>query len=57
MKHKADIGRCKIAKHCIELEPLANPHRVGARHMSPDKAAKANQEVRNSLALGLIQPS
>ena len=25
--------------------------------MSPDKAAKANQEVRNLLALGLIQPS
>ena len=25
--------------------------------MSPDKAAKANQEMRNLLALGLIQPS
>ena len=25
--------------------------------MSPDKAAKANQEVENLLALGLIQPS
>ena len=57
MKHKADIGRCKIAKHRIELEPEAIPHREGARRMSPDKAAKANQEVRNLLALGLIQPS
>ena len=57
MKHKADIGKCAIAKHRIELEPQAIPHREGARRMSPDKAAKANQEVRNLLALGLIQPS
>ena len=44
MKNKSDIGRCKIAKHRIELEPEAIPHREGARRMSPDKAAKANQE-------------
>ena len=56
-KHKADIGRCQLAKHRIELEPEAIPHREGARLMSPDKAAKANQEVRNLLALGLIQLS
>ena len=57
MKNKSDIGRCKIAKHKIELQPEAIPHREGARRMSPDKAAKANQEVQNLLALGLIQPS
>ena len=57
MKHKADIGRCKIAKHRIELEPDALPHREGHRRMSPDKAAQTNQEVRNLLAFGLIQPS
>ena len=57
MKNKSDIGRCKIAKHRIELEPEAIPHREGARRMSPDKAAKANQEVQNLLALGLIKPS
>ena len=57
MKNKSDIGRCRIAKHRIELEPEAIPHREGARRMSPDKAAKANQEVQNLLALGLIQPS
>ena len=56
-KHKADIRRCTIAKHRIELEPDAIPHREGAKLMSPDKAGKANQEVRNLLALGLIQPS
>ena len=50
MKHKADIGKCTIAKHRIELEPETIPHREGARRMSPDKAAKANQEVRNILA-------
>ena len=52
-----DIGKSAIAKHRIELEPQAIPHREGARRMSPDKAAKGNQEVRNLLALGLIQPS
>ena len=56
-KDKADIGRCKIAKHCIELEPEAIPHREGARRMSPDEATKANQEVRNLLRLGLMQSS
>ena len=58
MKHKADIGRCTIAKHPVELEPGATPHREGARRMlSPDKAERANQEVGNLLALGIIQPS
>ena len=56
-KHKADIVKCTIAKHRVELEPEAIPHREGATRMSPDKVAKANQEVRNLLALGLIQPS
>ena len=53
---KADIGRCQIAKHRIELEPEAIPHKEGAKRMSPDKTAEANQEVWNLLALGLIQP-
>ena len=34
IKHKADIGRCKIAKHTVEVEPGATPHREGARRMS-----------------------
>ena len=57
MKHKADIGRCTIAKHPVELEPGAVPHREGARRMSPEKAERANQEIRNLLALSMIQPS
>ena len=57
MKRKADIGRCTIAKHTIEVEPGAVPHREGARRMSPEKAERANQEVRSLLALGMIQPS
>ena len=57
MKHKADIGRCTIANHPVELEPGAVPHREGARRMSPEKAERANQEVRNLLVLGKIQPS
>ena len=57
MKHKVDIGSCKIAKHTVEVEPGATPHREGARRMSREKAERANQEVRNQLALGMIQPS
>ena len=57
MKHKADIGRCKTAKLTVEVEPCATPHREGARRMLREKAERANQEVRNVLALGMIQPS
>ena len=57
MNHKADTGRYKVAKNRIELELEAIPHREGARRISPDKVAKANQEVQNMSALGLIQPS
>ena len=42
MKHKADIGRCTIAKHPVEVEPDAVPHREGARRMSAEKAERAN---------------
>ena len=57
MKHKADIGRCTIAKHPIEVEPGAIPHCEGARRISPEKVERANHEMRNLLALGMIQPS
>ena len=57
MKRKADLGRCTIAKHTIEVEPEAVPPCEGARRMSPEKAERANQEVRSLLALGMIQPS
>ena len=57
MKHKADIGRCEIVKHTVEVEPGATPHREGARWMSREKAERSNQEVRNLLALSLSQPS
>ena len=57
MKHKADIDRCTIAKHPVEVESSAVPHREGARRMSSEKAERANQEVRILLALGMIQPS
>ena len=57
MKYKADIGQCKNAKHPVEIEPGAVPHREGARRLSPETAEHANQEVRDFLALGLIQTS
>ena len=56
-KHNADIGRCTIAKHTDEVEPGAMPYREGARRMSPETAERANQEVRNLLALGMNQQS
>ena len=55
MKHKTDNGRSKIAKHTVEVERGAKPHREGARRMSSEKAGRANQEVCNLLALGMIQ--
>ena len=55
-KHKGDIRLSKIAKHPVEVEPHVVPQREGARRMSPEKAERANQEVRNLLALGMIQP-
>ena len=56
MKHKADIGRCTMAKHPVEMKPGVVPHSEGARRMSPENAERANHEVRNLLALGMIQP-
>ena len=41
----------------MELEPGAVPHREGARIMSPEKAERPNQEVRDLLAIGMIQSS
>ena len=57
MKHEADLGRCTIAKHPVDVEPGAVSNREDARRMSPEKAERTKQEVRNSLALGMIQPS
>ena len=57
MKHKADIGCIKIAKHTVEIEPEATPDREGARRMSHKKAPFANQEVRDLSALRMIQLS
>ena len=57
MKHKANIRRCFIAKHPVEVEPGAMPHHEGASCMSPQKAERANQEVHHLLTLGMIQPS
>ena len=36
-KKKSGIGKCKLAKHLIELEREAVPLREGARRKSPDK--------------------
>ena len=41
----------------MELEPEAIPHREGARRVLRDEAERANQEVRDLLALGMIKPS
>ena len=43
MKYKADFGRCKIAKHTVEVEPGATPHREAARRISREKAGFRNQ--------------
>ena len=57
IEHKPSIGKCKIAKQKIEVEPHAVPQRKDAWHTSPDKATKANQRVENLSDLGFIPPS
>ncbi len=56
-KNKADMGRCNLIEHRIDLEPDAIPHHEGARRMASWKAAQANEEVRHLLSLNLIEPS
>ena len=57
MKYKADFGESKIAKQPIENKPGTITHRESVHRMSPEKAERANQEVHDRLALGMIQPS
>ena len=57
MKCKPDFGKCKIRKNPVEVEPEAVPHRAGECRMSPEKPKNANQDLRDLLALGFIQPS
>ncbi len=56
-KNKADMGRCNLIEHRIDLEPDAVPHHEGARSMASWKASQANEEVRHLLSLDLIEPS
>ena len=57
MKNKGDIGKCKIAKNPVEVDPLAIPQNEGARRMSPEEVERANKEFSNLLALGTIKLS
>ena len=41
----------------MKIEQGALLHRLGARRMAPEKAERADQEVRDLLALGMIQRS
>ena len=57
-KHKANLGRCAVIEHKIDLELGAVPWREGPRGMTPFKTEKANQEeVRMLMDMGLIEPS
>ena len=54
-KNKADIGRCSLVEHRIDLEEDAVPHHERARRMAPLKAEKVNEEVRHLLSLDLTE--
>ena len=57
-KNKADMGRCNLVEHRIDLEADAVPDHEGARRMGSWKATQANEEeVRHLLGLDLIEPS
>ena len=51
MKNTSDIGKCKIAKHRIELEPEAIPHREGARR---SLLIKRQRPIRNCKTCWLL---
>ena len=55
IKHRADIGCCTTAS--VELEPVSTPDPEDGRRVSQDEAERVNQEVRNLLALWMIQLS
>ncbi len=56
-KSKADVGKCRLIEHRIDLESDAVPHHEGARLMAPWKAEKAKKEVRQLLSLDFIESS
>ena len=56
-KNKADMGRCNLVEHRLDLEADAVPHHEGTRRMASWKATQANQEVRHLLSLDLTEPS
>ena len=55
-KHKADIGCCNLVEHEIELEEGANPHREGARRMTPHKSEACRAEIEMLLEYDMIEP-
>ena len=56
-KNKADMGRCNLEEHRIDLEADAVPHHKGASRMASWKAQQANEEVRHLLSVDLIEHS
>ncbi len=56
-KKKADVGRCRLIEHRIDLKPDAVPHHDGAQRRAYWKTEKINEEVRHLLSLDLIEHS
>ena len=56
-KSKGDLGKCTVMEHKIDLQPGSVPWKEGPRRMTPLKTEKANEEVRELIHLGLIEPS
>ena len=56
-RHKADIGCCNFVEHEIELEENAEPHREGARSMTPHKSEACRKEIETLLEYDMVEPS
>ena len=56
LKHKANIGCCNFAEHKIELEEGADPHREGARRMTPHRSEACQAEIEILLEYDMIEP-
>ena len=56
-RHKADIGCCNFVEHEIELEENVEPHREGARRMTPHKSEACRKEIETLLEYDMVEPS
>ena len=56
-KRKADIGCCNSVEHEIEIEEGSEPHREGARRMTPHKSEACRRDIEMLMVYDMMEPS